>query len=299
MWSWYQTITAWWLCRTSQNTRGLQEPCTPQNPPYRSAGVLPPIKPQNTSVALYFELSGSDLLFCVSCWRLLMEELVTFMERVPKAHTATCWKNKDIQRYCHRVNMALIWYWDERPDVCLFVCLASGCSRLLWKTLWTCAAGGDVTACRRWILLSVKSSWWDIHRKWWDVLSVDLLVFDTFRHFHPYELSGLSVSQELFGAVQVSPLSSGYSLGSSNWIIQSHYEKVSYVSGSSLLTTHPQVSMSRRRWCCQTEVFICSAVHLKMFWECSVCCVSLAHGPELTEEQWCSHPDGPDPDPHR
>ena len=49
------------------------------------------------------------------------------------------------------------------------------------------------------------------------------------------------VLQELFGAVQVSPLSSGYSLGSSNWIIQSHYEKVSYMSGSSLLTTHPQV----------------------------------------------------------
>ncbi|KAK2510877.1 Ints9 [Columba guinea] len=46
--------------------------------------------------------------------------------------------------------------------------------------------------------------------------------------------------EELFGAVQVTPLSSGYALGSSNWIIQSHYEKVSYVSGSSLLTTHPQ-----------------------------------------------------------
>nr|KAF6379108.1 hypothetical protein mMyoMyo1_009942 [Myotis myotis] len=45
---------------------------------------------------------------------------------------------------------------------------------------------------------------------------------------------------ELFGAVQVTPLSSGSSLGSSNWIIQSHYEKVSYVLGSSLLTTHPQ-----------------------------------------------------------
>lgn len=41
--------------------------------------------------------------------------------------------------------------------------------------------------------------------------------------------------------MQVTPLSSGYALGSSNWIIQSHYEKVSYVSGSSLLTTHPQV----------------------------------------------------------
>ena len=50
--------------------------------------------------------------------------------------------------------------------------------------------------------------------------------------------------QELFGAVQVTPLSSGYALGSSNWIIQSHYEKVSYVSGSSLLTTHPQVILN-------------------------------------------------------
>lgn len=61
----------------------------------------------------------------------------------------------------------------------------------------------------------------------------------------PEGLSQINISccafQELFGAVQVTPLSSGYALGSSNWIIQSHYEKVSYVSGSSLLTTHPQV----------------------------------------------------------
>uniref|UniRef100_A0A8C5I3W0 Integrator complex subunit 9 n=1 Tax=Gouania willdenowi TaxID=441366 RepID=A0A8C5I3W0_GOUWI len=54
------------------------------------------------------------------------------------------------------------------------------------------------------------------------------------------QLVGYSQKVELFGAVQISPLSSGYSLGSSNWIIQSHHEKVSYVSGSSLLTTHPQ-----------------------------------------------------------
>lgn len=27
-----------------------------------------------------------------------MEELVNFMERVPKAQSATCWKNKEIQR---------------------------------------------------------------------------------------------------------------------------------------------------------------------------------------------------------
>jgi len=31
-------------------------------------------------------------------FRMLMEELVNFMERVPKAQSATCWKNKEIQR---------------------------------------------------------------------------------------------------------------------------------------------------------------------------------------------------------
>ena len=55
------------------------------------------------------------------------------------------------------------------------------------------------------------------------------------------QLVGNSQKNELFGAVQVTLVSSGYALGSSNWIIQSHYEKVSYVSGSSLLTTHPQI----------------------------------------------------------
>lgn len=35
---------------------------------------------------------------CDSVLRLLMEELVNFMERVPKAQSATCWKNKEIQR---------------------------------------------------------------------------------------------------------------------------------------------------------------------------------------------------------
>lgn len=85
--------------------------------------------------------------------------------------------------------------------------MVSGCSRLLWKTLWTCAAGGDVTACRRWILLSVKSSWWDIHRKWWVVL----LVSDTFCHFRLCKLSGLSLC--LSGVIR-----SGSGLSSEFWI---------------------------------------------------------------------------------
>uniref|UniRef100_W5LH74 Integrator complex subunit 9 n=1 Tax=Astyanax mexicanus TaxID=7994 RepID=W5LH74_ASTMX len=101
--------------------------------------------------------------------RLLMEELVTFMERVPKAHGTS---------YIDAVD---VWSWK-----------------------------------RCYNMQEVNSA------------------------LSKVQLVGYSQKVELFGAVQVTPLSSGYSLGSSNWIIQSHYEKVSYVSGSSLLTTHPQ-----------------------------------------------------------
>uniref|UniRef100_A0A8C2X1D4 Integrator complex subunit 9 n=1 Tax=Cyclopterus lumpus TaxID=8103 RepID=A0A8C2X1D4_CYCLU len=115
--------------------------------------------------------------------RLLMEELVNFMERVPKAQSATCWKNKEIQRMLPGPLKDAVDVWA-------------------WK--------------RSYSMPEVNSA------------------------LSKVQLVGYSQKVELFGAVQVSPLSSGYSLGSSNWIIQSHHEKVSYVSGSSLLTTHPQ-----------------------------------------------------------
>ncbi|RXN32236.1 integrator complex subunit 9 [Labeo rohita] len=115
--------------------------------------------------------------------RLLMEELVTFMERVPKAHAATCWKNKEIQRLLPAPLKDAVDVWS-------------------WRKCYS--------------MQEVNSA------------------------LSKVQLVGYSQKVELFGAVQVTPLSSGYSLGSSNWIIQSHYEKVSYVSGSSLLTTHPQ-----------------------------------------------------------
>uniref|UniRef100_A0A0E9SNV8 Uncharacterized protein n=1 Tax=Anguilla anguilla TaxID=7936 RepID=A0A0E9SNV8_ANGAN len=63
--------------------------------------------------------------------RLLMEELVNFVERVPKAQTTTCWKNKDIQRLL--------------PGPLKEV---SGCVGL----------GRSATACRRSTLLSARSS---------------------------------------------------------------------------------------------------------------------------------------------
>lgn len=44
----------------------------------------------------------------------------------------------------------------------------------------------------------------------------------------------------IFGSLTVTAYSSGYTLGSSNWCIESNYEKIVYMSSSSDLTTHPQ-----------------------------------------------------------
>lgn len=46
--------------------------------------------------------------------------------------------------------------------------------------------------------------------------------------------------QDIYGALTVTPISSGYCLGSSNWLISCDHEKVAFVSGSSTLTTHPR-----------------------------------------------------------
>lgn len=47
---------------------------------------------------------------------------------------------------------------------------------------------------------------------------------------------------DLYGALEATPVSSGFCLGSANWIVRSatSHEKVAYVSGSSTLTTHPR-----------------------------------------------------------
>ncbi|KAJ1158080.1 hypothetical protein NDU88_010774 [Pleurodeles waltl] len=115
--------------------------------------------------------------------RLLMEELVSFIERVPKNQATSRWKNKELQRL-------------------LPAPLKDAVEVSTWRKCYT--------------MQEVNSA------------------------LSKIQLVGYSQKIELFGAVQITPLSSGYALGSSNWIIQSHHEKVSYVSGSSLLTTHPQ-----------------------------------------------------------
>ncbi|XP_041975662.1 integrator complex subunit 9 [Aricia agestis] len=45
---------------------------------------------------------------------------------------------------------------------------------------------------------------------------------------------------DLYGALHATAVSSGFCLGSANWVLRSAHEKVAYVSGSSTLTTHPR-----------------------------------------------------------
>ncbi|KAJ0182858.1 hypothetical protein K1T71_002227 [Dendrolimus kikuchii] len=45
---------------------------------------------------------------------------------------------------------------------------------------------------------------------------------------------------DVYGALEATAVSSGFCLGSANWVIRSAHEKIAYVSGSSTLTTHPR-----------------------------------------------------------
>lgn len=54
------------------------------------------------------------------------------------------------------------------------------------------------------------------------------------------QVVGFNEKRSLFGSLTAMASSSGYSLGSCNWIIHSEYEKICYVAASSTLTTHPK-----------------------------------------------------------
>ncbi|RWS13077.1 integrator complex subunit 9-like protein [Dinothrombium tinctorium] len=45
---------------------------------------------------------------------------------------------------------------------------------------------------------------------------------------------------DVFGNLQVTPLSSGYCIGSCNWVINTNNDKIVYLSATSTLTTHPK-----------------------------------------------------------
>ncbi|XP_074102287.1 integrator complex subunit 9-like [Cotesia typhae] len=54
------------------------------------------------------------------------------------------------------------------------------------------------------------------------------------------QLVGYNQILDIYRALTVTSISSGYCLGSSNWLISCEHEKVAYVSGSSTLITHPK-----------------------------------------------------------
>ncbi|XP_055845527.1 integrator complex subunit 9 [Episyrphus balteatus] len=53
-------------------------------------------------------------------------------------------------------------------------------------------------------------------------------------------ITGYDEKLDIYGAFIATPVSSGYCLGSSNWVLNTAHEKICYVSGSSTLTTHPR-----------------------------------------------------------
>jgi integrator complex subunit 9 len=51
------------------------------------------------------------------------------------------------------------------------------------------------------------------------------------------QIAGFDQKIDIFGALEVCPVSSGYCLGSANWVLSTGLEKICYISGSSTLTT--------------------------------------------------------------
>ncbi|XP_050294937.1 integrator complex subunit 9 isoform X2 [Anthonomus grandis grandis] len=113
--------------------------------------------------------------------RLLLEELVIYIEQCPKSSLAIQWKN-----FVHKFPFPLKEAFMPKS----------------WKQIYN--------------MNSLNASLSRIH------------------------MVGYNEKIDVYGALQVLPASSGYCLGSANWVITSDHEKIVYLSGSSTLTTHPR-----------------------------------------------------------
>ena len=76
------------------------------------------------------------------------------------------------------------------------------------------------------------------YSRWSRCLSLPVLVY--------VYLSIYQLLQSIFGLLSIMAISSGYCIGSCNWIIDSDHERVTYIAGSSTLTTHPRVCRNMR-----------------------------------------------------
>lgn len=73
-------------------------------------------------------------------------------------------------------------------------------------------------------------------RSWKHIFSIE----DVQNSLSRVKIAGYDEKIDVLGAITISPVSSGFCLGSSNWVLSSGQEKISYISGSSTLTTHPR-----------------------------------------------------------
>lgn len=69
--------------------------------------------------------------------------------------------------------------------------------------------------------------------KWKKLFDID----DVDKSLSRVRLAGFDQKIDIYGALEVTPISSGFCLGSANWILTTGHEKISYISGSSTLTT--------------------------------------------------------------
>ncbi|KAI1283062.1 Integrator complex subunit 9 [Halotydeus destructor] len=76
---------------------------------------------------------------------------------------------------------------------------------------------------------------WDI--KNWHQMYSKKTVTDCFSRIKSV---GFNEKLDIFGILTATPLSSGHLIGSCNWLLNTHHEKIAYVSSSSTLTTHPK-----------------------------------------------------------
>ncbi|CAK1544336.1 unnamed protein product [Leptosia nina] len=105
---------------------------------------------------------------------------------------------------------------------------------------WVCAVGEGAGEARRWKelvhLLPPPLSQAVRPRAWRRLFSAAALA----RSLARVRVVGYDERVDLYGALDATPVSSGFCLGSANWVLRSAHEKVAYVSGSSTLTTHPR-----------------------------------------------------------
>ncbi|CAH2103057.1 unnamed protein product [Euphydryas editha] len=105
---------------------------------------------------------------------------------------------------------------------------------------WVSSCGSSGGAARRWKelvhLLPPPLALAARPRAWRRLFSPAALA----RALARVRVVGYDERVDIYGALDATAVSSGFCLGSANWVLRSAHEKVAYVSGSSTLTTHPR-----------------------------------------------------------